>query len=135
MTVLMPFAFSFSSRFEPRNLSGPPWRTHSPSRGIKPGSIKSAVLLRLYHSITPAARAASYRRLTLGIVAMHLGRTPQFPFCMSRMSRAVVEGSRVTDLSSGRGGGFTVSQSLTISVAADRSEEHTSELQSRQYLV
>jgi nicotinamidase-related amidase len=31
----MPRAFSFSSRFEPRNLSGPPCRTHSPSRGIK----------------------------------------------------------------------------------------------------
>src|ERR1041384_4398981 len=32
ITVLMPRALSFSSRPEPRNLSGPRWATHSPSR-------------------------------------------------------------------------------------------------------
>src|ERR1700730_13392586 len=125
MTVLMPRAFSFSSRFEPRNLSGPPWRSHSPSRGINPGSITSAGVAwpllptKLYHTIAPAVRAASCRRLTLGIVAKHRGRVPQFAFIMSRMSRAVVEGASVTDLSSGRGGSFTVVQSSRISAAED----------------
>ena len=44
---------------------------------------------------------------------------PHKPFIMSRMSRAVVEPSSVTGLSSGRGGGFTVSQSSRISAAED----------------
>src|SRR5438128_6574504 len=74
---------------------------------------------KLYHTIAPAARAASCSRLTLETVATQRGRAPQFCFIMSRMSRAVVEGSSVTALSSGFGGGFTVSQSLRISVAAD----------------
>src|ERR1700674_5687903 len=125
MTVLMPRAFSFSSRFDPRNLSGPPWRAHSPSRGINPGSITSAGVAapllptRLYHTIDPAVRAASCSRLTLGIVATQRGRAPHPAFIMSRMSKAVVEPSTVTALTSGRGGGFTVAQSSRISAAED----------------
>src|ERR1700680_2750848 len=125
MTVLMPRAFSFSSRFEPRNLSGPFWRTHSPSRGMNPGSIMSAGVAmpllptKLYHTIAPAARAASFSRLTLGTVATQRGRAPQFAFIMSRMSRAVVEPSSVTGLSSGGGGAFAVAQSSRISAAKD----------------
>src|SRR5882672_11624036 len=125
MTVLMPRAFSFSSRFEPRNLSGPFWRAHSPSRGINPGSITSAGVAlpslptRLYHTIAPAVRAAAWSRLTLGTVATQRGRAPQLAFIISRMRRAVVEPSSVTGLSSGAGGGFTVAQSLRISAVED----------------
>src|SRR6202049_1986309 len=59
----MPRAFSFSSRFEPRNLSGPFWRAHSPSRGMNPGSITSAGVgvplpTRLYQTIAPPVRTA-----------------------------------------------------------------------------
>src|ERR1700733_12370048 len=120
MTVLMPRAFSFPSRFEPRNLSGPFWRTHSPSRGIIPGSTASEGAERLYHTIAPALRAASSKRLTLGTEATQRGRMPHVPvFDMSRMRRAVVDPSTVTGLSSGRGGSFTVAQSSTISAAKD----------------
>src|SRR5258707_2545767 len=121
----MPRAFSFSSRFEPINLSGPFWRTHSPSFAINPGSITSAGVAvpllptKLYHTIAPALRAASFSRLTLGTVATQRGRAPQFAFIMSRISRAVVEPSSVTDLSSGGGGAFAVAQSSRISVAED----------------
>src|SRR5258706_9748875 len=125
MTVLTPPALSVSSRLEPRNLSGPPCRAHSPSRGINPGSTISAGVaapllpIRLYHTIAFAARAASCSRLTLGIVAMQRGRTPQLDFIMSRMSRAVVEPSSVTGLTSGAGGGFTAAQSSKILAAED----------------
>src|ERR1700674_1897248 len=74
---------------------------------------------RLYHTIAPAARAASWSRLTLGTVATQRGRAPQFIFIMSRMSRAVVEPSSVTGLSSGFGGSFTVAQSSRTSAAED----------------
>src|SRR6202045_230529 len=74
---------------------------------------------RLYHTIAPAARAASWSRLTVGTVATQRGRVPQFAFIMSRMSRAVVEPSSVTGLSSGGGGAFAVAQSSRISVAKD----------------
>src|ERR1700726_507248 len=74
--------------------------------------------IMLYHTIAFAVRAASCRRLTLGTEATQRGRTPQLDFIMSRMSRAVVEPSRVTGLSSGSGGGFTAAQSSRISAAA-----------------
>src|SRR5258708_7445863 len=125
MTVLIPRAFSFSSRFEPINLSGPFWRTHSPSLAVNPGSIWSAVVAmpllptKLYHTIAPAVRAESWSRLTVGTVATQRGRAPQFAFIMSRMSRAVVEPSSVTGLSSGGGGAFAVAQSSRMSAAED----------------
>src|ERR1700674_600816 len=121
----MPFAFSFSSRFDPINLSGPFCRAHSPSRAVNAGSIWSAVVAlpllptKLYHTINPALRASSYSRLMVGTVATHRGRAPQFVFIMSKMSRAVVEASTVTGLSSGGGGAFAVAQSSRISVAKD----------------
>src|ERR1700730_7516608 len=72
----------------------------------------------LYHNIAPAARAASYSRLTLGRVAWQRGRVLHDPpLVMSRMSKAVVEPSSVTGFSSGAGGGFTVAQSSMMSVA------------------
>src|SRR5260370_3244697 len=79
--------------------------------------VTSAPPTRLYHTIAPAARAASCSRLTLGTVATHRGLAPQFCFIMSMMSRAVVEWSSVTALSSGFGGAFTESQSSTMSPA------------------
>src|SRR6266851_5722722 len=121
----MPRAFNFSSKFEPINLSGPFWRTHSPSPGVNPGSITSPGVAmpllptRLYHTIAPAFRAASFSRLTLGTVVTQRGRAPQLAFIMSRMSRAVVEPSSVTGLSSGGGGAFAVAQSSRISEAKD----------------
>src|SRR5260370_8373572 len=94
-TVLIPRAFSFSSRFDPRNLSGPPWCAHSPSRGSNPGPIMSSgadFSPMLYHSMAPAARAASCTRLTLGIVAMHLRPVLHAPpLDLSRTSTAVGE--------------------------------------------
>src|ERR1700680_1599206 len=72
----------------------------------------------LYQHIAPAARAASYSRLTLGRVAWQRGRVLHDPvFVMSRISKAVVEPSSVTGFSSGAGGGFTVAQSSMMSVA------------------
>src|SRR5580700_6565786 len=118
----MPCAFRVSSRFVPMNLSGPFVRAHSPFFGAKLGSIIAAGVMsapptRLYHTIAPAARAASCSRLTLGTVATQRGRAPQFCFIMSMMSRAVVEWSSVTALSSGFGGRLTVPQSSRMSPA------------------
>src|ERR1700692_4955096 len=74
---------------------------------------------KLYHTIAPAVRAASCSRLTVGTVATHRGRAPQLAFIMSRMSKAVVEPSSVTGLSSTGGGAFAVAQSSRISAAKD----------------
>src|SRR5580700_11920525 len=74
---------------------------------------------KLYHTIAPALRAASFSLLTLGTVATQRGRAPQFIFIMSSMSRAVVEPSTVIGLSSGGGGAFAVAQSSRISAAND----------------
>src|SRR4029077_3924915 len=74
---------------------------------------------RLYHTIAPAARAASFSRLTLGTVATQRGRAPQLAFIMSRRSRAVVGPSSVTGLSSTGGGAFAVAQSWRMSAAKD----------------
>src|ERR1700688_3516841 len=121
----MPRAFSFSSRFEPINLSGPFWRAHSPSFAAVPGSIWSAVVAmpllptKLYHTIAPALRAASCSFLTAGTVATQRGRAPQLAFIMSRMSSAVVGPSTVGGLSSMGGGAFAVAQSSRMSAAAD----------------
>src|SRR5260370_15572840 len=63
------------------------------------------------------ARAVSRSFLTVGTVEMQRGRAPQFPFMKSRTSSAVVFGSKVTGLSSGTGGGFTLVHSVVMSLA------------------
>src|SRR5262245_25042311 len=63
------------------------------------------------------ACACSISLLAIGMVAAQRGRTPQFPFMKSSASSAVVFGSTVAALSSGTGGGFTLSHSLVMSFA------------------
>src|SRR5260370_27221794 len=79
--------------------------------------VTSAPATRLYHTTGTAALAAWCRRLTLGTVASFRGLAPQLCFIMPMMSRAVVEWSSVTALSSGFGGAFTESQSSRMSPA------------------
>src|SRR6202790_4100882 len=64
------------------------------------------------------ARASSMSFFTLGTMGTQRGRTPQLSFMRSSTRSAVVFGSTVTDLSSGLGGSFTLSQSVMMSPAA-----------------
>src|ERR1700716_2944006 len=118
----MPACLSVACRVEPRNLSGPPWRYHSPAlRGLIAGSITSSGVAlpfeptRLYQTTMLCARAASWIRLRLGTAATQRGRAVQPAFMMSRKRTAVVAGSTVTSLSSGGGGATAVFQSETTS--------------------
>src|SRR5271169_6730719 len=117
MTVLMPACFSVGSSVEPKNLSGPGWRYHSPSRGfIAASMMSSGVALpfeptRLYQTTMLWARASSCSRFMFGTAATQRGRAVQPPFMISRNSSAVVEGSIVTSFSSGGGGTTAVVQS------------------------
>src|SRR5262249_58555741 len=63
------------------------------------------------------ACACSISLLAIGMVEAQRGRTPQFVFMKSSASSAVVFGSTVAGLSSGTGGGFTLSHSLVMSFA------------------
>src|SRR5882762_142562 len=120
----MPACLSVACRAEPRNLSGPPWRYHSPAlRGLIAGSITSSGVAlpfeptRLYQTTMLCARAASWIRLRFGTAATQRGRAVQPAFMMSRKRSAVVAGSTVTSLSSGGGGAFAVFQSEMTSAA------------------
>src|SRR5271169_6973219 len=121
MTVLMPACFSVGSSVEPKNLSGPGWRYHSPSRGfIAASMMSSGVALpfeptRLYQTTMLWARASSWSRFMFGTAATQRGRAVQPPFMISRNSSAVVEGSTVTSFSSGGGGATALFQSETTS--------------------
>src|SRR5579872_7497645 len=63
------------------------------------------------------ACACSISLLAIGMVAAQRGRAPQFPFMKSSASSAVLFGSTVAGLSSGTGGGLTLSHSLVMSFA------------------
>src|ERR1700720_891661 len=129
ITVLVPACLSVGSSVEPRNLSGPPWRYHSPARGLIAGSMMSSGVAlpfeptRLYQIVMLFARASSYSRFMFGTAAMQRGRAVQPPFMMSRNSSAVVEGSIVTSFSSGGGGATAVPQSEMMS-ASDGDPSH-----------
>src|SRR6202051_1414362 len=117
ITVLMPACLSIGSSVEPKNLSGPPWRYHSPSRGFIAASMTSfgvalpSMPTRLYQTTMSWARASSCLRLMVGIAATQRGRAVQPAFMMSSSSSAVVAGSTVTSFSSGGGGATAVLQS------------------------
>src|SRR5215471_20914135 len=120
----MPACTKVGSSVEPRNLSGPLWRYHSPSRGLMAGSMMSSGVAlpfeptRLYQTTMLWARAASCSRFMLGTAATQRGRAEQPPFMMSRNRSAVVAGSTVTSLSSG-GGGMTAVLQSEITSATD----------------
>src|SRR5580658_10914662 len=124
ITVLMPACLSTGSRVEPRNLSGPGWRYHSPSRGFIAASMTSSGVAlpltptRLYQTTMSWARASSCMRLMIGIAATQRGRAVQPAFMMSSNNSAVVAGSTVTSFSSGGGGATAVLQS-EITAATD----------------
>jgi hypothetical protein len=56
-------------------------------------------------------------------VATQRGRAPQFIFIMSRINKAVVDPSSVTDFSSGAVGGFTADQSSRMSAESGAAEK------------
>src|ERR1700730_10521944 len=129
ITVLISACLSVDSSVEPRNLSGPAWRYHSPARGFIAGSnTSSGVALpfeptRLYQTTMLCARAASCSRFMFGTAAMQRGRALQPAFMMSRKRTAVVAGSTVTSLSSGGGGATAVLQSeMTSATDGDTSK-------------
>src|ERR1700674_1258292 len=99
------------------NLSGPPWRYHSPARGLIAGSMMSSGVAlpfeptKLYQTTMFFARASSCSRFMFGTAATQRGRAVQLPFIMSRNRSAVVAGSTVTSFSSGGGGATAVLQS------------------------
>src|ERR1700720_2571424 len=117
ITVLVPACLSTGSSVEPRNLSGPGWRYHSPARGLIAASMMSSGVAlpseptRLYQTTMLWARAPSCSRFMFGTAATQRGRAVQPPFMMSRNNSAVVEASTVTSLSSGGGGATAVLQS------------------------
>src|SRR6202521_3197717 len=115
------------------NLSGPPWRYHSPARGLIAGAmIASGVALpfeptRLYQTTMFFARASSCSRFRFGTAATQRGRALQLPFMISRNRSAVVEGSTVTSFSSGGGGATAVLQSeMTSATDGDPSKAMSS---------
>src|SRR5580700_2675593 len=117
ITVLMPACLSVGSSVEPKNLSGPGWRYHSPSRGLIAASMTSfgvalpSMPTKLYQTTMSWARASSCMRLMFGIAATQRGRAVQPAFMMSSSNSAVVAGSTVTSFSSGGGGATAVLQS------------------------
>src|ERR1700722_3723128 len=117
ITVLVPACFRIGSRVEPLNFSGPPWRYHSPVRGLMAGSMMSSGVAlpsaptRLYQTTMLWARASSCMRLIFGIAATQRGRALQPAFMMSSSNSATVEGSTVTSFSSGGGGATAALQS------------------------
>src|SRR5580700_9204584 len=117
ITVTIPACLSVGSRVEPMNLSGPPWRYHSPARGFIAGSMTSSGVAlpfeptRLYQTTMSWARASSCMRSMFGIAATQRGRAVQPAFMMSSNNSAVVAGSTVTSFSSGGGGATAVLQS------------------------
>src|SRR5580704_7901077 len=125
----MPACLRVASSVEPRNLSGPPWRYHSPARGLIAGSIMSSGFAlpfeptRLYQTTMLCARASSCSRFMFGTAATQRGRALQPAFIMSRNRSAVVEGSTVTSFSSGGGGTTDVLQSeMTSATDGDPSK-------------
>src|ERR1700732_2633813 len=125
ITVLVPACLSVGSSVEPRNLSVPCWRYHSPARGLIAGSMMSSGVAlpsaptRLYQTTMLWARAASCSRFMFGTAATQRGRAVQPAFMMSRNNSAVVEGSTVTSFSSGGGGATAVLQSEITSATDD----------------
>src|SRR5580704_12953454 len=133
ITVLMPACLSVGSSVEPRNLSVPCWRYHSPSRGLIAGSMMSSGIAlplaptRLYQTTMLWARACSCNCFMLGTAATQRGRAEQPAFMMSRNRSAVVDGSTVTSLSSGGGGTTAVLQSeMTSATDGDPSKPASS---------
>src|SRR5215469_3048697 len=128
ITVLIPASLRTGSSVEPRNLSVPCWRYHSPARGLIAGSTTSSGVAlpfeptRLYHTTMLCARASSCNRFMFGTAATQRGRALQLTFIMSRNRSAVVAGSTVTSLSSGGGGTTAVLQSeMTSATDGDAS--------------
>src|SRR5260370_10813266 len=124
-----------ASRVEPRNLSGPDWRYHSPARGLIAASITSSGVAlpfeptRLYQTTMLCARAASCSTFMFGTAAMQRGRALQPAFIISRKRIAVVAGAAVTSLSSGGGGATAVFQSeMTSATDGDPSNATTKPL-------
>src|SRR5580692_11703389 len=129
----MPACLRIGSSVEPRNLFGPPWRYHSPARGLIAGSMMSSGVAlpfeptRLYQTTMLWARAASCSTFMFGTAATQRGRAMQPAFMMSRNSIAVVDGSTVTSLSSGGGGTTAVLQSeMTSATDGDPSKPASS---------
>src|SRR5580692_5384139 len=125
----MPACLSTGSSVEPRNLSGPGWRYHSPGRGLIAASMTSSGVAlpfeptRLYQTTMSWARASSCMRLMVGIAATQRGRAVQPAFMMSSSNSAVVAGSTVTSLNSGGGGATAVLQSeMTSATDGDTSK-------------
>src|SRR5580700_8449292 len=132
ITVLMPACLRTGSSVEPRNLSGPGWRYHSPSRGLIAASMTSfgvalpSMPTKLYQTTMSWARAASCMRMMFGIAATQRGRAVQPVFMISSNNSAVVDGSTVTSLSSGAGGATAVLQSeITSATDGDPSNAAT----------
>src|SRR5262245_38002932 len=121
ITVFVPACRSVGASVEPKNLSGPGWRYHSPGRGLMAGSMMSSGVAlppeptKLYQTTRLCVRACSCSRFMFGTAATQRGRAVQPPFMMSRNKSAVVEGSTVTSFSSGGGGAATLPQSEMIS--------------------
>src|ERR1700688_3363200 len=125
----MPGYLRRGSSVELRNWSGPPWRYHSPARGLMAGSMTSSGVAlpfeptRLYQTTILCARAASCSSFMFGTAAMQRGRALQPAFIISRKSSAVVAGSTVTSLSCGGGGATAVLQSeMTSAMEGDPSK-------------
>src|SRR3984957_4774547 len=133
ITVLMPACLAVGSGVEPRNLSVPVWRYHSPSRGLMAGSMMSSGFAlpsaptRLYQTTMLCARASSCSRFMFGTAATQRGRAVQPAFMMSRNRSAVVAGSPVTPLNYGAGGATPVLQSeMTSATDGDPSKAMSS---------
>src|SRR6516225_5783110 len=129
----MPACLRVGSKVDPMNLSGPPWRYHSPARGlIAESMMSSGVALpfeptRLYQTTMLCARASSCSRFMFGTAATQRGRAVQPPFMISRNRSAVVEGSIVTSFNSGGGGATALLQSeMTSAPHGDPSNATTS---------